>query len=234
MKYVGSKAKYAKEILPIILKDRELNQYYIEPFVGGFNTIDKVGGLRIANDSNFYLIELFKAIQKGWTPPDFVSEDEYNNIRLNKDKFSPYLVAFVGFGCSYSGKWFGGYARGNSNKGVPRNYCLESKKNILKQKEGLEGIVIENKNYLDLEIPANSIIYCDPPYLNTVKYKDSINYDEFWNWIRELFKKGHKVYISEYSAPEDFSCLWEKEVYNTLDKNTGAKKGIEKLFTLKK
>ena len=44
MKYMGSKNRIAKHILPIILKDRIENQYYVEPFVGGANMIDKVDG----------------------------------------------------------------------------------------------------------------------------------------------------------------------------------------------
>ena len=35
MKYMGSKARIANEILPIILKDRKDGQFYVEPFVGG-------------------------------------------------------------------------------------------------------------------------------------------------------------------------------------------------------
>ena len=35
MKYLGSKNKIAKYILPIILKDRTEGQYYVEPFMGG-------------------------------------------------------------------------------------------------------------------------------------------------------------------------------------------------------
>lgn len=35
MKYMGSKNRIAKEILPIILRDRKPNQWYVEPFVGG-------------------------------------------------------------------------------------------------------------------------------------------------------------------------------------------------------
>ena len=42
MKYMGSKARIAKHILPIILKDRKPNQWYSEPFTGGANLIDKV------------------------------------------------------------------------------------------------------------------------------------------------------------------------------------------------
>ena len=56
MKYMGSKARFAKDLLPIILKDRKEQQYYVEPFVGGCNIIDKVNGKRIASDSNKYLI----------------------------------------------------------------------------------------------------------------------------------------------------------------------------------
>ena len=59
MKYIGSKNRHAKELLPIILKNRRDDQWYVEPFVGGFNMIDKVSGLRLANDSHSYLIELF-------------------------------------------------------------------------------------------------------------------------------------------------------------------------------
>ena len=44
MKYMGSKNKIAKDILSIILKYRTPEQYYVEPFVGGCNTIDKVNG----------------------------------------------------------------------------------------------------------------------------------------------------------------------------------------------
>ncbi len=233
MKYMGSKNRHSKDLLSIILKDRKDNQYYIEPFMGGCNLIDKVDGNRIGNDIHYYLVELFKAISLSWIPPDFVSNEEYNEIRLNKDKFAPELVGFVGFGCSYSGKWFGGYARGNDNKGNPRNYTLESKKNILGQAESLKNVQFYNKNYWELEIPANSIIYCDPPYQGTTKYKDKFDHVKFWDWCRLMSISGHNVYISEYNAPDDFECLWSKEVFNSLTKETGSKVGIEKLFKYK-
>ena len=52
MKYMGSKARVAKEILPIILKDRVQDQWYVELFAGGMNVICEVEGNRIANDIN--------------------------------------------------------------------------------------------------------------------------------------------------------------------------------------
>ena len=63
MKYMGSKNRLAKELLPIILKDRKQGQWYVEPFVGGANMIDKVDGNRIGSDNNKYLIEALKMIR---------------------------------------------------------------------------------------------------------------------------------------------------------------------------
>lgn len=230
MKYMGSKTRHAKYILPIILKDRKPNQYYIEPFASGMNTICLVDGPRIANDNHYYLIELFKAIQKGWEPPDTVGEETYQDVRLNQKGYEPWFVGFVGFGCSYSGKWFGGYARGNTNNGEPRNYALESKRNLLKQRDGLRGVEFHNTNYYDFPLPNNSIIYCDPPYQGTTKYKCGINYDGFWAWCRELVNSGHGVFVSEYNAPLGWGCIWQRRVNNTLVQNTGSKQGVERLF----
>lgn len=44
----------------------------------------------------------------------------------------------------------------------------------------------------------------------------------------------HTVFVSEYKAPVDFLCLWEKTTPSSLTRDTGAKKNIERLFTLKK
>ena len=228
MKYMGSKNRIAKHILPIILKDRKENQYYVEPFVGGANMIDKVGGLRIGADFNAYNICLFKGIQDGFIPPDYISEDGYKKAQQNRE-LTP-LVSFIGYGCSYSGKWFGGYARGNDIKGNARNYTLESKKNIMNQSVRLQDVLFIHSSYDELEIPDNSIIYCDPPYENATSYKDKFNHSKFWEWCREMSKKGHKVFISEYNAPDDFKCIWQQEVNSSLTKDTGSKKAIERLF----
>lgn len=63
MIYMGSKARIAKHILPIVLKDRREGQWYVEPFAGGMNTICLVDGHRIASDANPYLIQMWRAIK---------------------------------------------------------------------------------------------------------------------------------------------------------------------------
>lgn len=230
MKYMGSKNRYAKELLQIILKDRQPGQWYVEPFVGGFNMIDKVDGNRIGADNHYYLIELFKKVRDGWIPPTEITNTDYNQIQHNRHLYPAELVGFVGFGCSYSGKWFGGYARGNDAKGNPRNYAAESSRNLVQQAKNLKGIDIRWKDYYDLVIPAESIIYCDPPYANTTKYASKFDHKEFWQWVRAREIEGHKIFVSEYDAPKDFHPVWQKKVNNSLTANTGSKQGIEKLF----
>jgi DNA adenine methylase len=236
MKYMGSKDRIAKDILPIILKDRSPDQWYIEPFCGGCNIIDKVQGNRIANDSNMYLIEMWKALLNGWQPIE-ISKEQYTDIKNNSDKYPLYLIGWTAFNCSYSGKWFGGYAGTvNTKVGTIRNYQREAINNINKQLPKLKNIIFQNDNYRNIEIPDNSIIYCDPPYSDTTKYFDKFDSEKFWEWVRTITNKGHKVFISEYKAPKDFECIWEKEIKSSLSANGkigGNKISVEKLFKLK-
>jgi DNA adenine methylase len=230
MKYMGSKNRHAKELLPIILQNRREGQCYVEPFVGGANMIDKVDGWRIGSDVHEYLIPLLRALSYGWTAPKVMSEALYNDIRTNKDSYAPELVGFAGFPCSYAAKWFGGYCRGFNSKNEPRDYIGEAWRNVEKQKQHLKGIDFVLSGYFELDIPDCSIIYCDPPYEKTTKYKDAFNHDDFWQWCRDMTAKGHDVFISEYNSPDDFVCIWEKQVNSSLTKNTGSKKNIERLF----
>lgn len=240
MKYMGSKARHSREILNVILSEvlrgdipHEWN--WVEPFVGGANMIDKVPSdfNRFGNDVNIPLIEMFKAVQKGWIPPDRVTEDEYRQLMSKSDihctAIESALIGFVGIGCSYSGKWFGGYARGNDSKGNPRNYCTESKKNLLNQ--DIKGIIFTSGDYQNMSFPPNSIIYCDPPYEGATKYNDFFNHENFWKWCDRMIEEGHMVFVSEYHAPKEWHCIWEKQVNSSLTKETGSKQGIEKLFT---
>lgn len=230
MKYMGSKSRHAKQFLPIILENRKKNQHYIEPFVGGANVIQHVDGLKIGADSNKYLIELLSAAAAGWLPRDDYTEKEYQFIKQNKD-YDPILTGYFGFALSYGGKWFGGWCRDSAGK---RDYVQEAYRNALKQFPLLKDTKFICTDYQNLEIPANSIIYCDPPYNNSTKYDatNTFNHEEFYDWCRKIHFAGHTIFISEYSMPSDFKLIWEKTVNSSLTKNTGSKQSTEKLFTL--
>ena len=235
MRYTGNKTRLAKHLLPIILKDRKPNQWYVEPFVGGANMIDKVEGFRLGSDYNEHLIEFLKALQDGWLPPLRITKEEYLDIKNNQYRDSK-MTVWAGICCSYGGKWFGGllndYQENKRNKnGKLPNHQDEARRGLIKQIPNLTSIHFINSDYKELEIPPNSIIYCDPPYNGTLKYRDEIEYSYFWNWCRQKDFEGHKIFISEYEAPNDFICVWEKEVSNTLSKQRNFK-STEKLFTL--
>ena len=75
---------------------------------------------------------------------------------------------------------------------------------------------------------------CDPPYQDTKKYISDFDNKKFWDWCREQRKNGNYIYVSEYSAPDDFKEVWRKEKKDTLgswNRNNGKTLSrIEKIF----
>lgn len=175
--------------------------------MGGCNSLDKVAGNRIGNDINKYLISFLKELQKENFSFPFVGEEEYIKIKNNKNQYPDWLVGYVGFQLSFGAKWFAGYRR--DKKGI-RNYQKEAHQNIKIQRPLLRNVVFYHGNYWEFPIPEYSIIYCDPPYARATKYRDNFNHDFFWNWCEKMKSKGHSVFVSEYSAPKNWKCVWEK------------------------
>ena len=232
MKYMGSKNRIAKHILPIILKDRKEGQWYVEPFVGGANMIDKVTGKRLGSDSNGYVIDALCLIRDsiGSIPKNNTefTECNYNTCR-SSHVFTSGVIGYAGIAFSFGAKWFGGWSRGKNSKGGSRDYVAEQYRASIKQSPLLQGVVFNKGSYASIEIPNNSIVYCDPPYDGATNYKDKFNHVDFWQWCRDIVKDGSQVFISEYNAPDDFVCVWQKEIQSGLNTNS-TKKGIEKLF----
>ena len=93
----------------------------------------------------------------------------------------------------------------------------------------LEQLQIFNLSYE--QVPINSpiettIIYCDPPYEKTAKYKHKFDSQKFYEWFETL---PYPAYMSSYKAP--FECVKEIKKRNTLSpspNNSG--EGVEKLF----
>lgn len=237
MKYMGSKSRISKDVAPIInkfIKDNHIRTY-IEPFVGGCNMIEHIlCDNKIGSDNNDYLISMWKDLQSGWQPPSKMSKEMYLNIKENKEEYKPALVAIAGFCATYNAKWFGGYAGIVKTKiGTYRDYYDESIRNILKQVPKIQNVEFRYGDYKQYSNVKNTLIYCDIPYQGTTQYGTSknFNYDEFWEWSRNM-SKNNIVLISEYNAPCDFKCIFEKQLTTTLDKNS-RKKDTEKLFMIK-
>ena len=58
-----------------------------------------------------------------------------------------------------------------------------------------------------------------------------MDYDHFWNWVRELTKTIMYSY-PEQVAPDDFEIVWHKEVKRTAGKDNNFE-AVEKLFRYK-
>lgn len=230
MRYFGGKTRTCKQIASII-NNSITNEKFLSPFVGGGWVETLINTEKECYDKHPYLIAMYKELQKGWKPPNTLSKAEYDYIKENKDD-KPHLTGFVGFGCSFAGKWFGGYAKDNTG----RNYCLNAHNSILSKMEGFKDTYFDCKDYKELN-PKGYVIYCDPPYKGTTQYDKGLvgefNTDDFWNTMRE-WSKNNVVFISEYSAPSDFEVVWEQEVkLDIRDSDNKKKKRIEKLFRYK-
>ena len=231
MVYVGSKSRLSKYIVPILQEYINKNHIttYIEPFVGGANIIDKINCKnRYGYDIHQGLISIYNAVKDGFIPPSTITEEEYNNAKYGL--IPEPLKSYIGFQGSYATKYWGGFARGFKADGItPRDIYNERTRNFKEQIPNLLDIHFEVISYSEIDV-ENCLIYCDPPYDNTTKYSTGIfDHVAFWDWVRIMSNKNI-VIVSEFQAPKEFKCIWEKERNCSLDKDTGAVKKIERLF----
>ena len=187
-------------------------------------------------DIHKYLIALLQQAQKDASVfPDTFDEELYKDVKQQMEaKYEDWFIGLVGF-CSFGGKWFGGYPRSFKNDGVtPRDMPNEIIRNLKKQAPNLKNITFRCRDFRTIkpEKVSEYVIYCDPPYRGTTKYTtDTFPYDEFYEWCRAM-SENNVVLISEYWMPDDFECIWQREIKCTLDKNSRTNK-VEKLFIYK-
>ena len=202
---------------------------------GGANLIDKIRCEKLVySDIHFELVELLKYAQENAEKiPNDISEEEYNNVKNNKHIYASWYVGLVGFCATFATKYFGGYARVRQTR---RNMPNESIRNKKKQAPNLKNIEFycRDYRYYNLENTKNAVIYVDPPYKDALSYKNEIDYEEFYEWCRNMSSKNI-VLISEYNMPNDFECIWQKETSVNFDSNRNSKqKRVEKLFIYNK
>ena len=226
MKYLGGKYFLGKEISDVMKKlipKKYKNKKYMEPFCGALSVLTYMNEdfECIASDYHPDLIEMWKGVQdNSFKPPKSISEYQYNKI---KNYQSPNAMkAFIGFGCSFGGRYFGAFAPKYAN-GKNEDYLKEAINSINRKRPKIQGIDFKCISYSDLK-PSNMIIYCDPPYKfarfpikyrRDVKHYDVFDNDKFWDIIRE-WSKNNIVFISEITAPKDFVSVWEKNSHRSI------------------
>lgn len=228
MRYFGGKFRIAKQVSDII--NNTPYAKYWEPFCGACWVSQHVRKeIRLISDVNPYLISLWKALQKGWNPPEYVSEDEYVGIKNNRDSYPMELVGFVGFGLSFGGKWFGGYCRDGNGRNYAKNACNSLLNKMKNLRDAHFRLIDFNTSNYDFE---GVIIYCDPPYQDTTGYSavEEFNHDIFWEKCR-VYAQKNTVLVSEYRCPSDFVEIARFPTRTDMRNKEGKMDGrIEKIF----
>ena len=231
MKYVGSKRLIFRKFKHLIDSVRGENSVYVEPFVGGGDSIQYMKNPRIGYDIDKDVIDALILIRDNIdilpkNKNEFTVDDYYrckNNIDCK-------IRSYVAFALSYGGKKWGGWCRDSQGK---RDYVAEAYRNALKQTKLLQGCIFKQSNFLDIEVPKQAVVYCDIPYKSTTKYSNTFDYDKFYSWALGLKRLGINIFISEFAMPEKyFKCIWEdsKARACSLIQQTGELRKVEKLF----
>jgi DNA adenine methylase len=232
MKYLGGKQRLGKHLAPVLkllwnyvleITGKPLDGY-LEPFCGSLgvcrNMTDLTTDVFIANDYHPDLIQMWNEVKyETFVYPESVSEEDY--LAAKKLPSPSALKAFIGFGMSFGGRFFGAYAHKYMNE-KKEDFCKEMIHSLKRAAPLIKNVEFTNKSYLELT-PTNMFIYCDPPYKYSkfpIKYRrdvkkyDVFDNDLFWETMRK-WSENNFVVVSEMDAPEDFIEIWNQERYRS-------------------
>lgn len=208
MRYLGGKTRLAKPIVNAILADTDIRENWIEPFVGGGSVLEqavKKFQNCTAGDASEDLILCWSSLSNGWKPPRSISEETYEYLKHDEPSA---LRGYVGYACSFGGKWFGGYPRDRTGK---RDMIDEAYRATMRKASAFVDVEWHSGDYESIRIPGKSVVYCDPPYANTTGYSSVGEFDHkrFWSVMDKWVDLGHTVYVSELDAPDHWYPILE-------------------------
>ena len=213
MRYFGGKAKISKPLSAFLNSQLKDEMSFYDLFAGSCNVISKIDGnrSRYANDMHKELIAMWQYVLDGGELPTEITAAQYQEIKQSETA-PDWLKGFVGFGCSFAGKWWGGYAR-EGLRGE-RNFAMDARNSTLKKASTMVGVTFTHGSYKDVVPEPSSMLYCDIPYRNTTGYSTgSFNHDEFYSWAVGMSHLGHTVLVSEYlhNLPDGWKVVWQHE-----------------------
>lgn len=231
MQYLGGKARIAKQIASVIGANSLGRKLCIEPFMGGCNVTIQLAQIFDqvhAYDFRLDLVLMRQALANGWIPPQNLTEEEYKILKTSEPSA---LRGFIGAGCSFGGKWFGGYARNKKQD----NYVARSARVVQKETILMPNVRFQQGNFFDIPIVPDAVLYCDPPYILTTGYSlGKFDHVRFWERTREWANSGALVFVSEQIAPDDFVSIWAKTKTKGLRAASGKHEMLqEHLFVMK-
>lgn len=170
--------RQGRKIVEAIEKEGGVPRLWIEPFSGALGS--GAAAMRrfpkakfVFLDNNEALQNMWKAALNGWEPPShYLTREDYISFKERQDVEDP-MTAFVGFGYSFGGKWFAGYAKCNEN--VPGGRDLGPAGSTIRK----IGLLRER----DVDIltgpwdgisSAYATVYYDPPYSGKTRQRKGV------------------------------------------------------------
>lgn len=231
MVYPGSKSRLAPIFIPMLnklIKSKNITSY-IEPFVGGGNIFDGiVCQEKIGYDKSRTLIALFnQGLENINAIPEEGSREWWDAAKAQyrgevPQSMPDWKIGAIQYFASFGTRGFpGGFANNKNGK----DYYNERFRNFKSQIKRLKqtGGKFVCGEYVDIDIPSGSLVYCDPPYMGTKPYgysfENDFDHSDYWNWVREISKDSYVV-CSEQQCPDDFEIIWSgKLIRNVSSKN---------------
>lgn len=235
MQYMGGKHYSAKKIALVLEPYLALGGDFYEPFCGALHATlainPYVRGSVYLSDGFKDLVDLWVAVRDGFSMPA-ITKSEYTELR--NAEASPIRTA-AGFGLSFSGIWFGSFVE---DRPQYSKYPLQAlNRSFDKRRDLLRKVRISHCDYSEIQPKRGDVVYCDPPYLGTAPYAGLplFDHDRFWSWVRKTSSEGVHVFVSEYSAPEDFVHIWEQKltsrIKTSVNRSGTTHFAVERLWT---
>lgn len=254
--YQGSKNRIAKDIVDFLPSA----DVFVDLFAGGCAVTHAaaVSGkykIIIANDID-NAPQLFLRALKGEfkNVKDWVSKDDFDKRKF-EDAYIRYIWSFGNNGLNYLYSKASEEQKKQGHLAVADDFSkYRAKDNRIISIERIKRlreiaksdikseIFISQLDYKQVEIPQNSIVYCDIPYDNTrgytylqniLKMKHFFSHNEFYDYCLELKRKNIPCYVSEYDMPNNFESVWSKKKFVTFNKDNIRKHKIEQIFVPK-
>jgi DNA adenine methylase len=191
---------------------------YCEPFCGMLGVYKHIPELfeghkpklrYKAGDINASLIAMWQAAQKGWKPPiREIKQNEFDKLsgngKVSREK------GYIGHFYGYRGMYFKPF-----RKRDVKAKRQETSDNVRAIAQDLKNVSFSSGFYTQFSRLRGYVIYCDPPYAVQSHYYDehdghrTFDHDAFWEWCRRM-SENNIVFVSEYSAPNDFEEVWNR------------------------
>lgn len=236
--YQGSKNRIAKQLIAAM----PAADTFCDIFCGGgamtHAAIEsgKYSRFRM-NDVNPQIADYFLRCVKGEAPEDFrfVSYEEFMRLR-DIDMGVALMYSFGGNMRSYfcNKRNTREQIENLRRKRPAENWKRCRRLNGICDPSRIETSALHWRTFLNnIDCPASMVFYADPPYNNADDYYHGRNFKtmEFLDFLSEF---PYPVYISEYALPDEYACIWQKDVRSLMKPADNSTIKTEKLFLHKR